>query len=75
MEKSRFGIQVLANRKMKLGSTKIAVQRTGRESGHATLEKGEVKRKGPKQTPKHQVERCFSPKTRLGEGLTNIRML
>ena len=75
MEKSRFGIQVLANRKKEQGSTKIAVLRTGRATGHVTLEKGEVKRKGPKQTPKHQVERCFSPKTRLGEGLTNIRML
>ena len=69
MEKSRFGIQVLANRKKEQGSTKIAVQRTERETGHVALEKGEVKRKGPKQTPKHQVERCFSPKARLGEGL------
>ena len=58
-----------ANRKKEQGSTKIAVQRTERETGHVALEKGEVKRKGPRQTPKHQVERCFSPKARLGEGL------
>ena len=38
-------------------------------AGHEEHEKGEVKRKGPKRTPKHQVEHCFSTKARLGEGL------
>ena len=58
-----------ANKRKEQGSTKIAHQRTERETGHVELEKGEVKRKGPRRTPKHQVERCFSPKARLGEGL------
>ena len=68
MEKSRFGIQVLQT-KERNKKTKLADQRTEREAGHVELEKGEVKRKGPRRTPKHQVERCFSPNARLGEGL------
>ena len=50
-------------------TSKIAVQAKGIETEHATLEKREAKRIGPRQAQKHQVGRCFSPTTRLVGGV------